>query len=331
MATLAPAVLPPEIASAIVNPVAYGEWNGIKEKFRWARDNMPVGLVQAEGYMPFWAITRHEDIMTVSKDNARFLNAPKSVVLGPIAVQMLTHMITGGSPHLVRSLVTMDAPEHMDYRKLTQSWFMPKNLASLEEKIRGIARASVDAMLATGGSCDFVHQVSALYPLHVVMQILGVPHEDEPLMLKLTQEMFGGEEPDLNRARSVELTPEQVTQFVIEAVRDFEGYFMKLAADRRADPKDNVATVIANAVIDGEPISDRNAAGYYIIVAAAGHDTTSASTAGAMWALAKDPEQFAWIKADRSLLPGLIEEAIRWTTPVQHFMRTAAEDCEIGG
>lgn len=331
MATLAPAVLPPEIASAIVNPIAYGEWNGIKEKFRWARDNMPVGLVQAEGYMPFWAITRHEDIMTVSKDNARFLNAPKSVVLGPIAVQMLTHMITGGSPHLVRSLVTMDAPEHMDYRKLTQSWFMPKNLASLEEKIRGIARASVDAMLATGGSCDFVHQVSALYPLHVVMQILGVPHEDEPLMLKLTQEMFGGEDPDLNRARSVELTPEQVTQFVIEAVRDFEGYFMKLAADRRADPKDDVATVIANAVIDGEPISDRNAAGYYIIVAAAGHDTTSASTAGAMWALAKDPEQFARIKADRTLLPGLIEEAIRWTTPVQHFMRTAAEDCEIGG
>jgi len=331
MATIAPAVLPPEIASAIVNPVAYGEWNGIKEKFRWARDNMPVGLVQAEGYMPFWAITRHEDIMTVSKDNARFLNAPKSVVLGPIAVQMLTHMITGGSPHLVRSLVTMDAPEHMDYRKLTQSWFMPKNLASLEEKIRGIARASVDAMLATGGQCDFVHQVSALYPLHVVMQILGVPHEDEPLMLKLTQEMFGGEDPDLNRARSVELTPEQVTQFVIEAVRDFEGYFMKLAADRRADPKDDVATVIANAVIDGEPISDRNAAGYYIIVAAAGHDTTSASTAGAMWALAKDPEQFARIKADRSLLPGLIEEAIRWTTPVQHFMRTAAEDCEIGG
>lgn len=331
MATIASSVLPPEISSAIVNPVAYGEWNGIKEKFRWARDNMPVGLVQTEGFMPFWAITRHEDIMTVSKDNARFLNAPKSVVLGPVAVQMLTHMITGGSPHLVRSLVTMDAPEHMDYRKLTQSWFMPKNLGSIEEKIRGIARTSVDAMLATGGSCDFVHQVSALYPLHVVMQILGVPHEDEPLMLKLTQEMFGGEDPDLNRARSVELTPEQVTQFVIEAVRDFEGYFMKLAADRRANPQDDVATVIANAVVDGEPISDRNAAGYYIIVAAAGHDTTSASTAGAMWALAKDPEQFARIKADRSLLPGLIEEAIRWTTPVQHFMRTAAEDCEIGG
>lgn len=170
----------------------------------------------------------------------------------------------------------MDAPEHMDYRKLTQSWFMPKNLANIEARIREIARASIDAMIATGGTCDFVSQVSALYPLHVVMQILGVPDADEPLMLKLTQEMFGGEDPDLNRARSVDLTPEQVMQFVIDAVRDFEGYFMKLAADRRASPRDDVASVIANAIIDGQPISDRNAAGYYIIVAAAGHDTTSA-------------------------------------------------------
>ncbi|GGB64423.1 cytochrome P450 [Blastomonas aquatica] len=331
MATIAPATLPADLSAAIVNPQAYGQWADLQDRFRWARDNMPVGLVQAEGYAPFWAITRHEDILAVSKDNARFLNAPKSVVLAPVAVQMLTHMITGGSPHLVRSLVTMDAPEHMDYRKLTQSWFMPKNLGSLEARIREIARASVDQMLATGGTCDFVHEVSALYPLHVVMQILGVPDEDEPLMLKLTQEMFGGEDPDLNRARSIDFTPEQITQFVVDAVRDFEGYFMKLAADRRAKPRDDVASVIANAMIDGAPISDRNAAGYYIIVAAAGHDTTSASTAGAMWALANDPEQFDRIKADRSLLPGLIEEAIRWTTPVQHFMRTAVEDCEIGG
>jgi cytochrome P450 len=331
MASITSNTLPKPIASAIVNPQAYSEWTGIKEHFRWARHNMPVGLVEADGFQPFWAITRHEDILAVSKDNARFLNAPKSILLAPVATQMLTHMITGGSPHLVRSLVTFDAPEHMDYRKLTQSWFMPKNLANLELRIREIARSSIDAMVATGGACDFVGQVSALYPLHVVMQILGVPDEDEPLMLKLTQEMFGSEDPDLNRARANELTPEEVTQFVIEAVRDFEAYFAQMAADRRANPRDDVASIIANALIDGAPISDRNAAGYYIILAAAGHDTTSASTAGAMWALANDPEQFARIKADRSLLPGLIEEAIRWTTPVQHFMRTAAEDCEIGG
>jgi len=244
---------------------------------------------------------------------------------------MLVHHITEGSPHLVRSMVTLDAPDHMFYRKLTQSWFMPKNLANIEAQIREIAVAAVDRMIATGGTCDFAKEVSVGYPLHVIMQLLGVPEEDEPLMLKLTQEMFGGEDPDKNRMRSGEMTPEEAIEFVIQTVKEFEKYFEALADDRRKDPKDDVATIIANGMIDGEPISDRMAAGYYIILAAAGHDTTSASTAGAMWALAQDPEQFAKLKADPSLLPGLIEEAIRWTTPVQHFMRTAAEDTEVGG
>jgi cytochrome P450 len=127
------------------------------------------------------------------------------------------------------------------------------------------------------------------------------------------------------------MTPEQVVQLVAGAVKSFEDYFAQIAEDRRANPTEDVASVIANAKVDGEPLPPRDMAGYYIIVATAGHDTTSASTAGAMQALANDPEQWARVKADRSLLPGIVEEAIRWTTPVQHFMRTAAEDCEVGG
>jgi len=122
-----------------------------------------------------------------------------------------------------------------------------------------------------------------------------------------------------------------ITQIVAGAVKDFEAYFAMLAAERRKNPTDDVATVIANGLIDGEPLEDHVTAGYYIIAASAGHDTTSASTAGAMLALARDPAQFARVKADRSLLPGIVEEAIRWTTPVQHFMRTAAVDTELGG
>jgi cytochrome P450 len=114
-------------------------------------------------------------------------------------------------------------------------------------------------------------------------------------------------------------------------VAEFETYFEGLAAQRRANPTDDVATILANAEVDGEPISARDRAGYYIITASAGHDTTSASTAGAMLALAKDPEQFAKVKADRSLLANIVEEAIRWTTPVQHFMRMANADVELSG
>jgi cytochrome P450 len=143
--------------------------------------------------------------------------------------------------------------------------------------------------------------------------------------------MFGGQDEDLNKSGIASLTPEQITAIVIGAVKEFETYFEGLAAQRRANPGNDVATVLANATVDGEPLSARDLAGYYIIVASAGHDTTSASTAGAMLALAQDPEQFARVKADRSLLPNIVEEAIRWTTPVQHFMRMAAQDCEIGG
>ena len=163
------------------------------------------------------------------------------------------------------------------------------------------------------------------------MQILGVPEEDEPRMLMLTQQMFGGQDEDLNKSGIASLTPDQITAIVVGAVADFTAYFESLAARRRAEPTGDVATLLANAVIDGAPLSPLDLAGYYIIIAAAGHDTTSASTAGAMLALAQDPEQFARVKADRSLVPGIVEEAIRWTTPVQHFMRAAAADCEIAG
>jgi cytochrome P450 len=150
-------------------------------------------------------------------------------------------------------------------------------------------------------------------------------------MLMLTQQMFGGQDADLSGSGMANMTPEQVLQFVSGAVKNFEEYFAGIAAARRANPTDDVASVIANAKVDGKPLPDRDMAGYYIIMAAAGHDTTSATMSGAMQALARDPEQFAKVKADRSLLPGLVEEAIRWTTAVQHFMRTAAEDVEIGG
>ena len=269
--------------------------------------------------------------MRVSKDNATFLNNPQTVVFSLTEGIEFAKNLTGGSPHMVASLVTFDAPIHMKYRKLTQEWFMPKNLRTLEDEIRELAQKTVDRLIEAGPEADFCKLVSQPYPLHVVMQILGVPEEDEPRMLMLTQQMFGGQDEDLNQSGMKDLPPEAITQLVAGAVKDFEAYFAGLTAEKRANPTDDVASTIANATVDGEPLNDRDMMGYYIIVAAAGHDTTSASTAGAMLALAQDPEQWAKVKADRSLLPGIVEEAIRWTSPVQHFMRTAAEDTELGG
>ena len=328
-----PAILPTDIAKQVIDPHAYAEWGALLDTFDRLREESPVAKVvpEQEGlFEPFWLITRYDDVMWISKDNQTFLNNPKPVVFSFNKAIEFSRAATG-SNMLVDSLVVFDAPIHPKYRKLTQDWFMPRNLARIEGEVRALAHRTVDRMIAQGPELDFVKEVAGPYPLRVVMQILGVPPEDEPRMQMLTQQLFGGQDADLSGSGMDQMTPEQVVQIVAGAVKTFEDYFAALAEVRRANPTGDVASVIANAMVDGKPLPPRDMAGYYIIVATAGHDTTSASTAGAMQALANDPEQWARVKADRSLLPGIVEEAIRWTSPVQHFMRTAAEDVEIGG
>jgi cytochrome P450 len=323
-----------ETSYAVIDPKAYGQWDGLLNIFEGLRNDHPAARIEnGDLHEPFWLISRHDDVMRISKDNETFLNNPRAVVFGLNDSENLIKAVTGGSPHLVNSLVALDAPIHPKYRRLTQEWFMPKNLKLMEDELTALAKRTVDKFIASSnsGAADFVPLVSAPYPLHVVMQILGVPESDEQRMLFLTQQMFGGQDEDLSNSGMANMTSEQVTQLVVGAVADFEAYFAMLTAKKRARPTKDVASVIANAMVDGAHLNDRDMAGYYIILAAAGHDTTSASTAGAMLALSQDPEQFAQLKADRSLLPGIVEEAIRWTTPVQHFMRTAARDVEVAG
>jgi cytochrome P450 len=324
-------VLRGDDAVRVIDPKLYGNWTAALDMFEGLRRDSPVIRVENDAlHDPFWLVTRYDDVMRISKDNATFLNNPRPVVFSARSAIEFSRAVTG-SNMLVDSLVVFDAPIHMKYRKLTQSWFMPNNLKLLEAEITALAKKTVDRLLDNGPDGDFVPLVAAPYPLHVVMQILGVPEADEPRMLFLTQQMFGGQDEDLNKSGTANMTAEQITELVAGAVKSFEEYFAALAAEKRARPTDDVASIIANALVDGAPLDDRAMAGYYIILAAAGHDTTSASTAGAMLALAQDPDQFRRLKADRDLLPGIVEEAIRWTTPVQHFMRTAAEDVELGG
>lgn len=325
-------ILPGEVAAAVVDPVAYGQWEALHAQLAWARANAPLAVAENRDHDPFWLVTRHADIMAISRDPQRFANGIRPTVLTNRDGEALARAATPNNDgHLIRSLVQMDAPDHMKYRLLTQSWFMPKNLKIVEERIRTLARETVDAMLAAGSECDFARDVAAHYPLRVIMDILGVPPADEPRMLMLTQQLFGSTDPELNRNKVEISSAEQAIAMLNYVIADFEHYFRELTADRRAHPREDIATVIANAMVGGEQIPDRELAGYYMIIATAGHDTTSASTAGAIMELAKNPALFERFRAAETDKAGLIEEAIRWTTPVQHFMRSAREDVEIGG
>jgi cytochrome P450 len=321
--------LPEDIARKLVDPSVYAA-DELHQVYAWLRQNQPLGVAEVDGFDPFWVVARHADILEVSRQNSLFHSGDMATVLTKRSAVDRVRAMTGGSPHLVRSLVQMDAPDHLKYRALTQGWFMPPNLRKLEAEIRLIARRAVEKLVATEGECDFVADVALGYPLHVIMSILGVPEVDERRMLALTQELFSPQDSDTARTPPPGHAGNEAA--MIDAVlADFSAYFGAITADRRANPRDDLATVIANAVVDGEPISDLEATSYYIIVATAGHDTTSSSIAGGVWALAQNPELFAMAKADPNLIPGLVDEAIRWTTPVKTFMRSATEDVELGG
>ncbi|HEY0648283.1 cytochrome P450 [Phenylobacterium sp.] len=319
--------IPQEHANNLADPAAYAD-RRIHDTYRWLRRNEPFGVADIEGVDPFWVATKHADILEISRQNDLFHNGDRNPVLTSQVADKKVREMMGGSPHLLRTLIHMDAPDHLKYRALTQAWFMPQNLKKLEDRIRVIARSAVERMAAKGGECDFVNEVALHYPLHVIMEILGVPETDEPRMLKLTQELFGATDPELSRQAD---KPPEERQIDFSVITDFFEYFRRLSEARRQNPTEDLASVIANSKIDGNPISDFEAMSYYIIVATAGHDTTSSSTAGALWALAENPAEFKKVKADLSLCAALVDESIRWTTPVKTFMRTATADTEVRG
>ena len=320
-----------QLANTIVDPFAYADGDRVDQAFAQLRRESPLAVAQPDGFDPFWVVTRHADILEVERQNDLFHNGDRSAVVTTIAADKKVREMMGGSPHLVRSLVQMDNPDHMAYRRVTQGSFLPQNLRVLEARIRQIAKGFVDGMLAKGGQCDFARDVAFLYPLHVIMEVIGVPETDEPRMLKLTQELFGSADPELNRSGSAVGDTNTGVDTIQSVVMDFMTYFMAITEDRRANPRQDLASVIANGQVNGQPMGHLEAMSYYIIAATAGHDTTSSTTAGAMWALAENPDQWAKVKANPALINGLVEESIRWVTPVKHFMRTATADAELAG
>jgi len=319
-----------DFVATVVDPKAHADPARLYDAYGWLRKNDPVARAELPGFDPFHVVTRHADILEISRDNVAFPYGNYPSTLAPHqAVENGRAARAAGRP-LLYTLVQMDEPDHMKYRALTQGWFMPQNLRKLEARVRELAREAVARMESLGGECDFVSEVALHFPLRVIMEILGVPREDEPRMLQLTQELFGATDPDLRRRPADE--SEAARQQAIQAVlADFFNYFNALTESRRAEPLEDVASVIANAKIDGNAISAFDAVSYYLIISTAGHDTTSSSTAGALWALAERPGELAKLKQNLGLIPGLVDESIRWTTPVRHFMRSAAADTTVGG
>ena len=314
---------PGELAEALVSPAVHADERRVHALFSQLRHTSPVHWTQPADYRPFWALTRHADIMEVSRRNDIFINS-RRLNLMTRAQEAAAKRAVGKFARMYRTVAHMDNPDHREYRRVTAEWFMGPGVRKFETAVAALAEESLDHIARLGGApFDFAREVANLFPLRVIMSILGVPREDQPLMLRLTQEFFGADDADLSRDGT-----ENGQHF--DLLEQFFDYFTAMAEDRRKSPRDDLATVIACGRPYDKPMGDLETASYYAVIATAGHDTTAAVTAGGLLALLENPDQWRKLRSNPDKTKGAVEEMLRWVSPVKHFLRTAREDHRLG-
>jgi cytochrome P450 len=290
------------------NGYPHAEWT-------WLRRHAPVFWYDRPNVEPFWAVTKHADIIEISKQPELFLNAPRLAVF--------TLDLQPPPEGTVRHLLNMDPPDHAAYRRLASGWFTPRAIRGMDEKVSRVTREVLDdaAQRDTG---DFVQDVSARITIAVIAEMLGVPRKDWELLFRWTNEIIAPQDPEFAKGQTAE---ETITRARIEVF----AYFDELVARRRAEPADDIVSVIANGRLRGEPLPTMELLSYYFLLVVAGNETTRNAMTGGLLALLENPAEWKKLRADSGLLNGTVEEVVRWTTPVIQFCRTATRDYTIRG
>ncbi len=308
----------------LIIPGYYAEHGPPHELWTQLRNESPIHHCTPPDLDPFWAITKHADICEISKQPDLFLNGPGIVVVNEEQKKIRD---SGEGLGAMRTIIEMDPPEHRDYRKIVSPRFTPRAVTSFDKVVEKSARDLVDKLAGASGNgeCDFAVDVATQHPLRVLSTILGVPQESEPKILELTNQLFGADDPDLQREG------DDPNQALVELGMELYGLFSGIIEDRRANPRDDLASVIANGTLNGEPMGSMETFGYYLITFTAGHDTTKNSLAGGMQAFLENPDQLEKLRQQPELMARAVEEIVRWTAPVNYMKRTASRDTALRG
>ena len=306
----------------IVSPDVYANPELLHARYARYRREEPVAWVNQEPYRPFWAVTRHADIMEVERQHQIFINEPR-VTLVPREVEDQTTAALGKRTAMVRSLLDMDEPDHRKYRAVAQSWFMGPGVARFQSRVDTVCSNWIDRMQEQGGQCDFAADIANFVPLSVIMTILGLPESDMQFVLRSTQQLFGASDPDMQ---------DDSGDYGRTVFMQLMGYLGELVERRRREPTDDLASVIANGVIDGAPMAMLETLSYLLVTSTAGHETTASALAGGLLAMLQNPDQLQLLR-DRPELwsEGAADEVVRWVTPTRHMMRTATQDYVLRG
>lgn len=320
-------LIPAEHVALLTTEKAWADGR-VNDSFAWLRRNEPLALAQGEGFDPFWVATTQKDLRAISMKANLFRSGVRNIVLASQDQLRRTAELTGGRESTSRTLPQMDAPDHPRYRAIVAQYFHPQSLERLNDSVRQTARSFVDRLADFGGECDFTQDIAYRYPLRVIMSVLGVPESDEEYLLRLTHELNGPADEDIAGGH---IDGTGAAEAAFAAMGAFCDYFQDMMADRRKTPRDDLISVVANARIDGEYLPDFEANSFCMVLATAGHDTTSGVTSGGVKALCDNPGLLEEVRADPTRVRAFVEESARLYPPAKMTMRTAMEDVEVNG
>lgn len=302
----------------IVDPDLYVQRGYPHEEWALLRSKAPVFYYQRPGVRPFWAITKHADIITISRQPELFRSSQYLFV---------TVEQEGAPPDdmvFLRQLLNMNPPEHALYRGVVNRRFTPRAVQRLSTQVEQVT-TEVIQKIVDRTECYFVTEVAAKLPLAVIAEMFGIPRSDWELMFRLSNSMIAPSDPEFAGSETIEETLER-------ARMEFFQYFSQLVEDRRREPRDDIASTLANGTINGDPLPQFELLSYFALLIIAGNETTRNAISGGLYALIEHQDQFALLKANPQLMvKSAVEEILRWTSPVVQFTRIATADTELRG
>ena len=282
------------------------------DQYEWLRANAPIYKhpdPTTGGF--FWALTRYDDVRSVSRQPQLFSSYERGVMVGePSDEELMAQRLM---------MLNMDPPQHERYRRLVSRGFTPRQAQTMQGRIEALAGEIVDNV-AVNGECDLVSDVAGRLPSGLIAELMGIPRSDGERLYELT-EIMHTTDPSV-------ATPERQ----MEAVGEMLAYAAGVAADKRAYPGDDIASTLVHASIDGDALTDEEFQWFFLLLVNAGGDTTRNLVAAGMQLLFDHPAERRRLQADPDgLMSTAVEEMLRYTSPVVHFRRTAMEDTEIHG
>jgi cytochrome P450 len=278
------------------------------DQFAWLRANDPVHWHPEPGSDGFWAVTRYRDVRAVGRDPEAFSSSPTVLIPDADAFDLGDHQM----------MLTVDPPRHTALRKIVAREFIPKAAKAMRPRIEELATRIIDGV-ADAGACDLVTDVAGLMPSYVIADMFGIPHEDGVALYNLTEAIHAAPES-------------QAAGAAMNAVMEMFNYATDVWHARRAEPADDLASVIAHSAVDGNELEFIDFGLFFLLLIDAGGDTTRNLVAGGVDALFDHPAQLAWLTEDLDTrLAPAVEELLRWVSPVVYMRRTAQRDTELNG